>query len=203
MIAPDLPEEALVHLHSAYLKMRDEPALARRLILVHQIILHPVFRRKLRQVVAKRTDCRGDHQRRCDIMQEATCLLIDWLTAENAPYGDQGPDKFGGWLWTLCRRACARAVHKDQRQKRCGILSLDLSNLTEIAAPPDLNGLRRQILDGIEALPDPEVRAALLDALLGYRIRESAERLGLSMTAVFRLREKGRHELRAADIDFP
>jgi DNA-directed RNA polymerase specialized sigma24 family protein len=195
--------EALRQLHTAFLELRQEPALERRRILVHQMILHPLLRQKMHQVVARRKYCWPDEHSRQDVIQEATCFLIDWLTDADAPYQDEGPDQFGGWLWTLCSRACSRATLKDLRPPRRRVVTFDFTDGTEIAAPPDCNRSRRQLVEAIEALPDPDMRAVLLDFLHGYRIRESAERLGLCPTAVFRLREKGHRELRKADIDFP
>ena len=62
---------------------------------------------------------RGWRDLREDALQEAACVVFQRLQSTRLKYTDEGPSRFGGWLYRLCLNAVRvswRAVRAEERR---------------------------------------------------------------------------------------
>lgn len=191
------PSTELVALHQLFRAMRQETVDAVRQGLAFEVVLHSAAQMRLNMAcgaVLRRT--RHDANLRSDILQEATVLLVERLTPVRLAYLDEGADRFGGWLYTMCRRCCLDAWHRHNPPWVCATQFVDSDNLLEIADIPSPEPLSNRLLQMISALQDPLLRSVVLDCLAGLGVGESAARLDVGPRTVNRLRHQGRELLR-------
>ena len=104
-VASDLDQ-----LHELFCEFCCTKALPRSRSLVESIILHPQSQQRLRSACGVVLKSRAeDADLREDVMQGATLVVTERLLQGSLRYRDDGPDQFGGWLWTVWYHACLRA----------------------------------------------------------------------------------------------
>jgi DNA-directed RNA polymerase specialized sigma24 family protein len=197
MNPPERPTNELVELHRLFLDMRRATADVVRRRLAFEIVLHSSGQMRLKAACgAVLLGASHDFSLRSDILQEATLLMVERLTPPCLAYLDEGADRFGGWLYTMCRRCCLDAWHRERPAWVCATLFVDPNQLLDVAAPPQRESLRSRLLRMIGTLEDPQLRSVLLDCVAGFSVSETADRLALCPRTVDRLRSEGREMLR-------
>ncbi len=164
---------------------------------LHRILLHPVSRLKLQTACAtvlRRTAGRRDLV--ADVKQEAFALVIARFQEGDIPYRDDGPARFGGWLWVLWYRACREAWRRLRpRIPECQLAFEPYAD--EAGEDVGSDARWHRILTAIDGFSDRDVREVLLDLVEGVSCEESARRHGISRSTVCRRRHRGCAALRS------
>lgn len=165
--------------------------------LVSEIVEHPLTQEKLRAacgMVMRRWARRHDLQ--ADVLQEATCCFVRWLQTDRLQYVELGPDRLGGWLWSVWQNACRQAWQRCRPIWLRDTALAEMEMLEEIPERDSKNPTWDALLDEIERLSDDDLRRVMVDWSAGSTGRETAQRHGLSEATVSRLRCCGLERLR-------
>jgi hypothetical protein len=125
----------LLELHRSFLEMRRLPSVADRRNSSFRIVASRASMVRLEDAVVKCPSCPVD--RRADILQEATLVLVESFSAESIHYTDQGTNEFGTWYWTVCSNACARAARRLREAASDLVEFVDSGMLAHVSAAPD------------------------------------------------------------------
>jgi DNA-directed RNA polymerase specialized sigma24 family protein len=197
MIAPVAND--LDQLHDLFCDFDRTRHLPRSRSLVERIILHPQSQERLRSACSVVLKGWAKDPDLCqDVMQGATVLVTERLLRGPLSYRNDGPDQFGGWLWTVWYHACLRAWDKCRPLWMRNICLLDTHELAQLAAPSPTRDERMELWQAIEQLPEHLTRALLYDWAVGFSAAKSARLHRMSERTCLRLRKHALQELRAA-----
>jgi DNA-directed RNA polymerase specialized sigma24 family protein len=192
MNPPRSPPPDLVELHQVMLNLQQTHQPEARTRLANQMVGHAALGPKLVLACAV---VLGHHASDSDLLddvrQEASLRLIERFRADNLAYRDEGADRFGGWIYKVCKTACADAL------KACGRLwfrSIVLPGMGQMEAYParaEGERLIDKVLRAIDAIPDPQVREIMLEYFAGDKVAVSAIRHGVSNATISRRRKAG------------
>lgn len=202
MRAPEWPPLNSDELYRLFRQLFRTTSQTARSALIRQIVVRvqPMLRAAC-GVMMKHCAPRDD--RRNDVLQTASLLLTERLTVGNLVYHDEGPDRFRGWLYRVCRSATADAWRLCRKDCRETNLSADAHLLAQVAAPARLDHLQDRLVRAIDAIPDPSLRMLMLETLSRIPARVSARRRGVSLSAIYRMRLAGLAWLRHYFDDEP
>jgi DNA-directed RNA polymerase specialized sigma24 family protein len=197
MDAREQSRKDLDDLHELFLTLRRADSAA-RLDLIHQIVLHPATHLRLTEaccIVLKHRAAIGELRE--DVMQGAMLVLIERLTANNLAFRDEGPDRFGGWLYFVCRSACLDAWKQSRPLSMQSILLVDAGELAKITVRPQEGSRWDHLLEAIDSIADQPLRDVMLEwVVAGSTVRESASQRDISVGSVFNLRQRGARLIR-------
>ena len=199
MNAPARPPQDLEDLHRLVLKLRETAEPADRSQLANLIIDHDAFKPRFKRAFGVVMKFRAyDSHLWDDARQQANALLLARLNLEKLTYQDRGPDKFGGWIYRICRTACSDALKACLREKFQSIVLKDNQQLDQCTASEEKEHSLDKLLRGIDTISDPLLRDIMLESAPPNPMtaRESAILHDLSVIAVYRLRQKGKLFLR-------
>lgn len=197
MNAKTLQPANLAELHQIVLRLMHTAPSAGRGHLINEVVSHGAFDGKLNTACgvlmknhARNTDLLND------VRQAAILRLIERLTNDNLDYHDKGVDLFGGWLYRICRSACADAW---KAMRPPGVAMQALANdqiLSQCAWHPDEEHQFDKLLRAIDSITDPLLREIMLEFSSRLSLGESACRHELSRSVICRVRQKGVRLLR-------
>lgn len=173
------------------------PSFSVRQSVISEILEHPLTQEKLRAAcgaVMKRWARRRDLQ--ADVLQEAICQFVRWLKDGRLEYADCGPERLGGWLWTVWQNACREAWRRCRPVWLREMALAEWEMLEEIPERDRQNPVWETLLEEIEELSDDGLRRVMLEWSAGWTGKESAQHHGLSEATVSRLRCSGLERLR-------
>lgn len=192
MWEPEWPDQELRELHALFLRWHDALDNERG-ALAEAILAHCACRVRLEQACLGR---RGPRAKRRegeaeDLVQQASLILLRMLRTRHLKYEDQGPGKFGPWIWTACSHAAAEA----RRALRPKPGRRELRAAGALEALEDREYGRERVLRLILLLSS-EQQDVLFECIAGLTLTESASRRDLSISRMFRMREAARDALR-------
>jgi RNA polymerase sigma factor (sigma-70 family) len=191
-----LPDSDLRDLFDTMCRLTASPAPVEEL--VKALAVHPASQQRLKWACA--TVVRGRSDRRnvmADVMQEATCRVIQRTRSGRLKVAPDSPERLGGWLWTTWRNACRDAW----RRHRSAVMPLERFPET-VEERPHPNSTwdddrRSDLHFVIRQVPEPLLRQVLSDWAAGLSGAESARRLGRSTAWVSKTRQRGLAWLRS------
>ena len=199
MNAPARPPQDLEDLHRLVLKLQEIAQPVDRSELAKLIIDHDAFKPRFKRAFGVVMKFRAyDSHLWDDVQQQANALLLKRLKFGEFTYQDRGTNKFGGWIYRICRTACADALKACLRDKFQSIVLMDNQQLDQCEASAEEEHSLDKLLRGIDTISDPLLRDIMLEAAPPNPMaaRESAILHSLTMIAVYRLRRKGKEYLR-------
>ncbi|MBI3864608.1 MAG: sigma-70 family RNA polymerase sigma factor [Planctomycetia bacterium] len=202
MRAPERPPSDSDELYRLFQQLFRTTSQNARSGLIRQIIVR--LRRKLEAacgVAMKHYAHRNDL--RNDVLQTASLLLTERLTVGNLAYQDEGPDRFLGWLYRVCRSATADGWRLCRPDRRESTFPADAQQLARVAAPPQPDRRQDRLVRAVDAIPDPYLRLLMLEMLSGVAADDSARHRGISPSTIYRMRRAGLAWLRRYFDDEP
>jgi hypothetical protein len=175
-----------------FVAMRQAASADVRHDLAFQITLCPASMNRLQAACSTVVKCLSDRANlRSDILQEATLFIVEWLSAESLDYEDRGLDFFGSWYWTLCLRACRRALKKCRPLEGTLIKSLYARDVLSRTPPSAIELLWNDVLQAIAQIQNPLLKSVMADMAQGINQARSGKLHGVSQSRVSQLRQEG------------
>jgi DNA-directed RNA polymerase specialized sigma24 family protein len=130
-----------------------------------------------------------------ELLQETSCVLFAALASGRMIFEDHGSCQFGGWWRKVTFHAAMRAFHDCQPTSfhHCVLVDNDLDRIA-VEAPDEINF--DDLLVAINRLEGDEIRRVSRHWAFGLSLEETAQRTGLSVTEVWRARQKGSAQIR-------
>ena len=193
MSAPEWSALELIDLHRSFAGLLRNTSSLERRDLAFRLILLPASATRLQMACQATCKSRPDLTTWLDdVHNEAQLQLVNWLSADSLIYVESSIEEFGSWYWTLCRRACRRAVNKFHNTSRA-LAFIDPEYLTQ-CPESRLSGEHPcdRLSRAIGRLPVGPQQDVIRDWESGLTVKESASRRGIPARTVDWLRQRGR-----------
>jgi RNA polymerase sigma factor (sigma-70 family) len=194
---PPSPDPDLRALYDTLRRLNPEPANADAL--VEALCVHPASRARLKRACASVLRSRSERRDvMADVMQEATCRVIQRTRSGRLRISPDSPERLGAWLWATWRNACRDAWRRHQS----AVMPFErLPVVVEERPHPNSHwddDRRADLHFVIGQVPEPLLRQVLRDWAAGLSGAESAQVLGRSTSWVSKARQRGLVWLRSA-----
>ena len=131
---------------------------------------------------------------RHEVRQAAIVAVIERFRKGEIPYADRGPRKFAAWVWTVWRKACLDAWKRELNLSARNQARFDLETCVEAPSSDDV--LWDDVFSAIARLQDLTLQTIMFHWAAGLNGTESAQQMGLSISAISKRRQQGRRLLR-------
>jgi DNA-directed RNA polymerase specialized sigma24 family protein len=193
----DLPS-----LHDLYVELDRRRPSGNVHEIVDAILLHPEFQRKVTSACAavlKELAMRDDL--RDDLAQETLCIVAQLLADGKLKFREMEKGTFSGWLWNVILMAARRAWKRCRpiwltniEQKK--VVLAEGAELQSVDCIPDRPFDWDELLLAVSRINDPTVRKAMRHWTHHLTLTQSARLLGLNVSKVRDLRQRGINDLR-------
>ena len=172
--------------------------------------MHPDFQHKIASACAAvLKDLATRDDLRDDLMQETTCIVAQLLVDGKLEFHDSEQGTFSGWFWIVILMAARRAWKHCRpiwltRIEHKKVVLAEAGESLGVACAAELRFDWDDLLVGVSRIKDRTVRRAMRHLIHKLTLVQSARLLGLNVSKVRNLRQRGIHEvqeIRRRDIE--